>query len=88
MSSKVPTVSQRTGDFSGLAIIKDPFTGLPFNNNVIPQQRLNPVAVNLQNALYPLPNRSGIGVNVVDKVPLREHPSWQAARAESGHWGY
>ena len=73
VSSQVPTVGMRAGDFSGLAAIKDPFTGLPFNNNVITPQRLNPVAVNLQNALYPLPSRPGIGVNLVENVPLREN---------------
>lgn len=63
-------LGMRTGDFSGVGIIKDPFTGLPFLNNVIPQQRLNPVAVNLQNALYPLPSRPGIGVNLVENPTL------------------
>lgn len=44
----VPTDKERGGDFSGLATsagaaiaIKDPFSGLPFAGNVIPQSRLS-----------------------------------------------
>ena len=56
----VPLASWRNGDFSGLlpsTVIRDPFNGnAPFPNNVMPANRLNPVAVKLQNQFYPLPN--------------------------------
>jgi hypothetical protein len=72
VSSQVPTAAERTGDFSAVGTIKDPFTGAPFSGNSIPQSRLNPVTVNLQNALYPLPNKPGTGTNLVENVPLPE----------------
>ena len=64
----VPTELQRRGDFSqtfdargNLVLIYDPATTsgssrTPFSGNVIPQDRLDPVALRLA-ALYPLPNR-------------------------------
>ncbi|HSK11159.1 MAG TPA: hypothetical protein VK911_16370 [Vicinamibacterales bacterium] len=60
----VPTEAMRRGDFSQLlgpnpffskpTIIRDPLTGLPFPNNVIPANRLSPNGIALMN-LYPLP---------------------------------
>jgi len=61
----VPTARMRNGDFSELlnpsfsgvgapVIIYDPLTNLPFPGNVIPANRLNPVAVSYLNA-FPLP---------------------------------
>ena len=38
----VPTASQRAGDLSGLAPVRDPLTGQPFPNNQIPRERLDP----------------------------------------------
>jgi hypothetical protein len=55
----MPTVAQRSGDFSqATAPIIDPTTGLPFPGNIIPQNRISPQAMSLLN-LYPLPNFSG-----------------------------
>lgn len=59
LNPTVPLVPWRTGDFSGLlptTVIKDPRTGLPFANNMIPLDRLNAVSLKLQ-SLYPLPNQ-------------------------------
>jgi len=45
----VPTMAERNGDFSKLTrngvlkVIKDPITKLPFTNNIIPADRINPV---------------------------------------------
>jgi hypothetical protein len=61
----VPSLAMRNGDFSellspsnrfftGARIIKDPRTGLPFANNVIPKDRISPIGQALLNA-YPLP---------------------------------
>jgi hypothetical protein len=53
---RMPTFEQRQGDFSqGDTIVRDPQTGLPFPNNTIPANRINPLAANLL-AYYPLPN--------------------------------
>jgi hypothetical protein len=71
--STVPTVAERQGDFSALLAlggayqIYDPATGAvsgknilrqPFSGNVIPQARLNPVALAYLK-FYPLPNVTG-----------------------------
>ena len=61
----VPTAAMRTGDLSELLaptnpffgkarVAKDPQTGQPFPNNVIPQDRLSSLGVALMNE-YPLP---------------------------------
>jgi len=63
----VPTAAMRTGDLSELLsptnpffgttrVAKDPSTGQPFPNNVIPDYRLNSLGVALMNE-YPLPTR-------------------------------
>ena len=63
-TATVPTEAMRHGDFSQLLgtnpffsspqTVRDPLTGEPFPNNVIPQNRLSPNGVALMN-LYPLP---------------------------------
>lgn len=56
----VPSAAQRAGDFSALATaIRDPLTGLPFPGNVIPAERLSPVATRLLDEFVPLPNSPG-----------------------------
>jgi hypothetical protein len=52
----VLTPAQRTGDFTGQKSIKDPLTGNPFPNNIIPTARLGQPALNFLNAFVPLPN--------------------------------
>jgi hypothetical protein len=54
------TQAQRNGDFSNLSTpITDPFGGLPFPQNKIPSNRLDPVSVNLASTYLPLPNVPG-----------------------------
>ena len=49
-NTRVPTARQRTGDFSELsAAIIDPVSGLPFAGNVIPANRIDPLAKALLN---------------------------------------
>lgn len=66
----VPTLAERSGDLSDLPIVSpttgqptnvliNPFSGSPFPNNTIPKSMLNPVALNLLNNYYPLPNVNG-----------------------------
>jgi Carboxypeptidase regulatory-like domain len=67
----VPSLAQRNGDFSALLpsiVIYDPATAVrvangriqrtAFTNNIIPLNRLNPVALNYLK-FYPLPNQAG-----------------------------
>ncbi len=55
----VPNAALRAGDFSASTIrIRDPETGEPFPGNVIPAERLSPIAQNIMNMFWPLPNRS------------------------------
>ena len=67
----VPTQAMRNGDFSALLAqgiqIYDPLTAQlvngrvirqPFANNIIPSNRINPVATNIL-SYYPLPNQTG-----------------------------
>ncbi len=63
----MPTLAERNGDFSHTvnalgqaAQVIDPTTGLPFQNSVIPQDRISAQAKSLLN-LYPLPNFTGLG---------------------------
>ena len=56
----VLTTAQRQGDFSTFnGTIRDPLNNQPFMNNTIPQNRLNPVSVNLIKTYTPLPNTAG-----------------------------
>jgi hypothetical protein len=48
----------RRGDLSAIRnVIYDPMTGQPFPGNVIPENRINPIARRVAD-IWPLPNRS------------------------------
>src|SRR4029453_18060467 len=72
--STVPTLRNRAGDFSDLrtnggvpVIVYDPVTRQPFEGNVIPAGRIDPVArAALQ--YYPQPNRDGTAANANNYV--------------------
>lgn len=53
-SLTVPTPAQRAGVFT--TTIRDPLTGLPFPNNTIPTDRLDPIALKLMNDFIPQGN--------------------------------
>lgn len=55
--TRVPTADERKGIFT--ATVKDPATGLPFDNNTIPANRIDPYAAAIL-ALVPLPTQSGV----------------------------
>jgi hypothetical protein len=72
--STVPTLANRLGDFSDLRnaagqpiVVYDPQTRLPFSGNVIPADRLDPVALAALQ-YFPLPNRQGTGTNASNHV--------------------
>jgi len=54
--TRVPTADERAGIFA--SAVRDPLTGLPFTNNMIPQGRIDPYAAAII-GLVPLPNQSG-----------------------------
>lgn len=54
----VPSEAQRAGNF-GTTTIRDPLTGQPFANNIIPASRISPVASRLLSEFVPLPNAPG-----------------------------
>jgi Carboxypeptidase regulatory-like domain/TonB dependent receptor len=70
-NTTVPTPAFRNGDFSSLlktdfsnprpVVIYDWTTGQPFNNNVVPQSQLNPLAQAFMNKFVPLANQAGSG---------------------------
>ena len=73
----VPTDAQRAGNFSALGVsLYDPATGnpdgtgrAPFANNIIPTNRLSPIALQMQ-ALIPEPNLPGTTSNYFDSAPV------------------
>jgi trimeric autotransporter adhesin len=57
--STVPTLLERAGDFSQAPVqLFDPVTGVPFDNNIIPLDRINPAAAGLLGYI-PEPNLPG-----------------------------
>ena len=54
----VLSADQRAGNF-GATTIKDPLNGQPFINNMIPANRIDPIAAKILNAYIPLPNQPG-----------------------------
>ena len=56
-TAAVPTDALRSGNF-GTTVVRDPLTGQPFPNNVIPQSRISPQAVTMLE-LFPRENNAG-----------------------------
>ncbi len=58
-----PSAAMRRGDFSGAPVtIRDPRNGQPFPGNIIPTNRLDPIALKLLE-WYPEPNIPGAGLS-------------------------
>jgi Carboxypeptidase regulatory-like domain len=74
-TSTVPTLAERSGDFSGQPTIYDPTTGgvgglrTAFAGNVIPANRIDPVALKVL-GFYPAPNAGGPNATVNNYVFL------------------
>jgi outer membrane receptor protein involved in Fe transport len=80
--TNVPGALERTGNFSRSATYAiDPFTGQPFQGNIIPREYLNPVGVSLA-ALYPQPNRNEEGRNYVSSPVMRDRDDHFDARVD------
>jgi hypothetical protein len=71
--TNVPTALERAGNFSQslFGIPTNPFTGLPFDNGIIPDFFINPVGRAIA-ALFPLPNRNVPFQNFVSSPILRD----------------
>lgn len=71
--TNVPTLAERTGDFSQSALPKpiNLWTGQPFPNGKIPQSYLHPIGVAIA-GLYPEPNRGVPSENFVSSPTLRD----------------
>jgi hypothetical protein len=72
----VPGQTLRSGDFTGRNTIYDPLnidpvTGArqPFPGNVIPPERIDPIARKFLDLYEPLPNRANAGSNYLDATP-------------------
>ncbi|HEU0138416.1 MAG TPA: carboxypeptidase regulatory-like domain-containing protein [Bryobacteraceae bacterium] len=74
----VPTQAERSGDFSRTVIggnpviVRDPLTSQPFPNNIIPKDRLSPIAQKYLDIAVPLPNDPARGPNAL--VQRASHP--------------
>ncbi|MEN3326060.1 MAG: hypothetical protein V7638_867 [Acidobacteriota bacterium] len=71
--TNVPTAEERVGNFSHsvFGVPTNPFTGMPFDNGVIPDFFQNPVGRAIA-ALYPLPNHNVPFQNFVSSPVLRD----------------
>lgn len=81
-SDAMPTAALLSGNFSGLAAIKDPLTGAPFPNNQIPSGRISSIAQNFF-PYFATPNEAssaagGLGTNFVFNSPsTQDNNRWQ-----------
>jgi hypothetical protein len=68
----VPDQSTRAGDFTGGITIYDPLSGAarePFPGNMIPQNRIDPIATAFLTKYQPLPNSTNPAGNYLDATP-------------------
>lgn len=73
-STRVPTALERVGNFSQSDPRTPPidlFTQMPFPGNIIPAQRLHPIALGIA-SLYPLPNRADPAQNFTGAPVARD----------------
>jgi len=79
-TGRVMTENERNGIFSGAAAVRDPQTGLPFPNNVIPAGRIDPVAAQIV-AMLPAPNAAG-GNNFIRQPNVEDRSERYLARVD------
>jgi len=84
--TRVPTADERNGIFT--STIKDPVTGLPFANNTIPADRIDPYAAAILQ-LVPAPNQPGVNnffrnANLIDNSDrLLTRGDWKPSPKDS-----
>ncbi len=79
ITSTIPTVGMRSGDFGDLLsqrnrAVRDPQTNAPFPGARVPASRIDPVANTLIN-LYPSPQNGNVGNNFVNIAPRNQDVS-------------
>src|SRR3954462_9077206 len=84
--TRVPTADERAGIFT--TAVRDPVTGLPFENNRIPTSRIDPYAAAII-ALVPPPTQSGVNnyfrnANLIDNSDrLLTRADWRPSAKDS-----
>lgn len=83
----MPTLAQAGRDFSGVlnssnqpVVVKDPLTGSPFPNNLVPSTRINPIGAGLLKLLATngTPNVTGQpSYNFQRTLPTQARKVWQ-----------
>jgi hypothetical protein len=76
--TRVPTLDERNGIFT--SAITDPLTGLPFQNNTIPADRIDPVGLKLL-SLFPEPNTTGSN-NFIRLPNIEDRPDRYTTRID------
>jgi hypothetical protein len=70
--ASVPTLAERTGDFSKVSkILTNPTTGTPFPGNILPASMIDPLASKLVQ-LYPTPTNGNLSANYLFGGPSDE----------------
>ncbi len=78
----IPTPAEAAGNFLGDAPIYDPTTGMPFPDNAIPPDRINPVAQKIAAAI-PAPNLNASGNdNFFHNGPVNNNDNRAAVRVD------
>jgi hypothetical protein len=85
----VPDAAFRSGNFQGDSVIYDPLTlnaggaRTPFSGNVLPANRIDPIASKYLSLYEPLPNRSGgSSSNYLDSTPSTSNNDTGSARID------
>ncbi len=78
----VPGAAERLGNFAGSGqTVSDPFTGRAFPGNVIPSDRISPLARQVL-ALFPAANRSAAGANYLGQPRQRDDDTQGTVRLD------
>jgi hypothetical protein len=83
--SLVPNQATRSGNFAGQNIIYDPLSNvprIPFPGDVIPQNRLDPIALAYLAKYEPLPNSNSSAGNYVDATPNTTRTDSESGRLD------
>jgi hypothetical protein len=79
----MPAALEKQGDFSqsrtnagALIAVRDPLSGQPFPNNIVPASRRDPNGAAIL-GIFPNPNTQGVGYNFIVQHPSTQHPRRQ-----------
>ena len=78
----VPGAAERLGNLAALGVaVRDPFTGRPFAGNVIPADRISPLARKVV-GLFPAANRTAAGANYLGQPRQRSDDTQVTVRGD------